>query len=162
MVAVGEGLLGCYDDRFSGVNSHRVDVLHRADDDRVISGVAHHFVLVFLPAEDAHFNQNLADSRMQNPLTRNLHQLPHVMRRASAQTPQSVGRTDEQREASERLGCCDYSLDRIAGQRLADRKVNLFADLLEEVAVFCLVDRYEIAANELDSQFIEGAVMGQC
>ncbi len=61
MVAVRKSLLGGDDDRFTGMDSHRVDVFHRADDDAVVSRVSHHLVLVLLPAENALFDEHLTD-----------------------------------------------------------------------------------------------------
>ena len=83
VVTVREGLLWSHDDRFSSVNSHRVNVFHCADDNRVVGAVAHNFVFVLLPAKDAHFDENLTNCRMKNALTRYLDQLTHVMCRSA-------------------------------------------------------------------------------
>ena len=47
---VGERLLRRDRPRVAGVDAHRVEVLDRADDDRVAARVAHHLELVLLPA----------------------------------------------------------------------------------------------------------------
>jgi len=57
---------------------------HCADDNRVVGPVAHNFVFVLLPAEDAHFDENLANCGMKNALARYLDQLTHVMCRPTA------------------------------------------------------------------------------
>ena len=47
-------------DRIAGMHAHRVDVFDRADDDGVVGGVAHHLHLVFLPAQQAFVDEDLA------------------------------------------------------------------------------------------------------
>ncbi len=43
----------------AGVNSHRVEVFYRADDNNVIFSVPHHLQLEFLPADDRFLDKNL-------------------------------------------------------------------------------------------------------
>lgn len=45
------------------MNAHWIDVFNRANDDAVIRFVADHFHLIFLPAEQAFIDQNLANRR---------------------------------------------------------------------------------------------------
>ena len=52
---VAQSLSGCDRDRIARVNSHRVEVLNRTNDDDVIGHVAHHFHLVLFPADDRFF-----------------------------------------------------------------------------------------------------------
>ena len=58
---VGQRLDGRDDDRVAGVDAERVDVLHRADGDARVVGVAHHLVLDLLPADEALLDHHLAD-----------------------------------------------------------------------------------------------------
>ena len=59
VLAVGERERGRDGDRVAGVHADRVDVLDRADDDRVVGRVAHELELVLLPAEDRLLEQHL-------------------------------------------------------------------------------------------------------
>ena len=59
VLAVGERERGRDGDRVAGVHADRVDVLDRADDDRVVGGVAHELELVLLPAEDRLLEEHL-------------------------------------------------------------------------------------------------------
>ena len=58
---VGQRLDRRDDDRVAGVDAERVDVLHRADGDARVVGVAHHLVLDLLPADEAALDHDLAD-----------------------------------------------------------------------------------------------------
>ena len=41
------------------MNTHGIDVFHIADSDTVVVGVAHHFILDFLPTLKVLFDKNL-------------------------------------------------------------------------------------------------------
>ena len=58
---VGQRLDRRDDDRIAGVDAERVDVLHRADGDARVVGVAHDLVLDLLPADEALLDHDLAD-----------------------------------------------------------------------------------------------------
>ena len=51
VMRIGQGQRRRDDDGFPSVDAHRVQILHRADDDRVVAAVAQHLELEFLPAE---------------------------------------------------------------------------------------------------------------
>ena len=61
VLVVGERLAGRDDDRVAGVDAHRVDVLHVADDDAGVGGVAHHLVLELFPADQRLLDEHLVD-----------------------------------------------------------------------------------------------------
>ena len=64
VLAVGQRQRGSDRDRVAGVHADRVDVLDRADDDRVVGGVAHELELVLLPAEDRLLEEHLGGRRV--------------------------------------------------------------------------------------------------
>jgi len=57
-------------DRFTGVNPHRVEVLHVADGDAVVPPVAHDLVLDLLPASQVLLDQDLGDAAGEGPTDR--------------------------------------------------------------------------------------------
>ncbi len=69
---VGQSLCRSNRDRIAGVHAHRVEVFDRADDDDVVVQVAHHLELVFLPAEDRFFDQDLRNRRRGQAAPRDL------------------------------------------------------------------------------------------
>ena len=56
---VGQSLARRDHDRFTGVNSHRVHVLHVADRHTVVVGIPHDFVLDLFPAAQALLDEHL-------------------------------------------------------------------------------------------------------
>ena len=66
------------------MNAHRIEVLDRADDDRVVGKIAHHLELVLFPAEHAFFDQALVDRREIEPAIENLFEFFAVVGDAAA------------------------------------------------------------------------------
>ena len=64
VLAVGQGECRGDSDRVARVHPDRVDVLDRADHDRVVGGVTHELELVFLPPEDRLLEQHLGRRRV--------------------------------------------------------------------------------------------------
>ena len=61
--AVGQRQGRCDSDAVACMHAHRVDIFNRTDNDAIIGAVAHHFHLIFFPAEHAFFDQNFGDRR---------------------------------------------------------------------------------------------------
>ena len=64
VLAVGQRECRRDSDRVARVHPDRVDVLDRADHDRVVGGVTHELELVFLPPEDRLLEQHLGRRRV--------------------------------------------------------------------------------------------------
>jgi len=85
-------------DRIARVNAHRIEVLDRADDHDVVGCVAHHFEFVFLPAENALFDQALVTRGLaQCPLDEFVELLIHE-RDAAASAAEREARPDDRGE----------------------------------------------------------------
>ena len=56
--AIGESLGGSDRDGVAGVDAHRVEVFNGANDDAVVGVVTHDFHFVFLPTEEAFFDED--------------------------------------------------------------------------------------------------------
>ena len=143
------------------MDPHWINVLHCTHDYGVVSAITHDLVLVLLPSYDALLDEHLTDCGVKDALAGNLHQLPRVECGATAQSTKCEGRPDEQREAVVLLRGDDDLVDGFAGNRPADREVDLLAGSLELVSVLRLVYRSEVAANELDAKFVQSAVVGE-
>ena len=66
------------------MNTHRIEVLNRADDDAVIRVIADHFHLVLFPAEKRLFNQKLVRRGKLETALADPHELFHVVGDAAA------------------------------------------------------------------------------
>ncbi|MNT00255.1 hypothetical protein D3C72_1346810 [compost metagenome] len=97
---VGQGLRRGHGDRVAGVDAHRVQVLDRADDDAVVRLVADHFHLVFLPAQQRFFDQQLARRRQVQAALADLFELFAVVGDAAAAAAQRERRADHDRVAA--------------------------------------------------------------
>ena len=69
---IGQGLRRTYDNRVSGMDSYRVNILHIADGNGGIVGITHYLVLYFLVSLYAFLNQNLMYRRQHQGIFHNL------------------------------------------------------------------------------------------
>jgi hypothetical protein len=74
-------------DRVARVHADGVDVLDRADDDRVVGGVAHELELVLLPAEDRLLEEHLGGRRVAQARAADAAEVVLVVREARAEPP---------------------------------------------------------------------------
>ena len=160
VLAIGERLRGRDGDGVAGMHAHGIEILNRADDDDVVGEVAHHLELVFLPAENALFNQALVDRRKIEAARQNLHQLFAVVGDAAAGAAQRKARPDQHRKTD--LAGEIQAVAKIVHQR---RLGNIEADanhrVFEEQTVFGLLDGLELGADQLDVVAIENAGVGE-
>ena len=70
-------------DGLTGVDAHWVDVFHGAHYDGIVSAIAHHLILMFLPTEDTHLDEYLPYRRVQDALTRYLDQFACIVSSAT-------------------------------------------------------------------------------
>ena len=103
---VGQRLLRRDRDRVAGVHTHRVDVLDRADDHRVVGAVAHHLELELLPARD-----RLLDRGSRRPGSRRAHG-PRVVASSLA-----VGGEAAPAAAERERGAHDHRVADLAAER---------------------------------------------
>ncbi len=97
--AVRQGQRRCHGDGVAGVHAHGVEVLDGADNHDVVVFVAHHLKLVFLPAEDALFEQHLGGGAVLQALAHNAAEVTFVVRQAGAEAAHGEGGPDHHRVA---------------------------------------------------------------
>ena len=86
VLAVGERQSRGDRDRVARVHADRVDVLDRADDHRVVGGVAHELELVLLPAEDRLLQEHLGGRRIAQTGPADAAQVLFIVCEARAET----------------------------------------------------------------------------
>src|SRR5262249_32480863 len=102
ILLVGQGLYGRDCDGVSRVNTHRVEVLDRADDEGVVDPVARYLELDFLPAKYALFQQDLMHGAGIEPAHGNVIQLLLIVGNATTSATEGKGGPDDDREADRR------------------------------------------------------------
>ena len=153
-------------DRIACVHAHRVDVLDRAYDDRVVSGVAHHFHLVFFPAKQAFVDQDLPHRRRVHPRAAVEFVIVAVISHAAAGAAHGEGRADDRGQADifqrveRKLHACRKVFLTAGGNgRGDDGRLGVFDAqtvhrLAEELAILCHFNGFAFRADHLDVEFL--------
>ena len=155
---VGQGLRGGDDDRVTGVDADRVDVLHRADGDGGVVGVAHNLELDLLVALDALLDQHLMHRREGKAVLHQIAQLLFVVGEAAACAAERKGGTQDDRVA-DLVGGRDALFDRVRDAGGGDRLAQRLAELLEALTVLGAVDAFKLGAQQLDLALAENALL---
>ena len=85
---VGQGLRGAHDNGVTGVDAHRIQILHVADGDGGVVGIAHDLIFDFFEALDALFHKNLMNRGEDKGIFHDLPELFLVISEATACTAQ--------------------------------------------------------------------------
>ena len=147
------------------MDAERIDVLHRADGDARVVGVAHHLVLDLLPADEALLDHDLADRAGPQPGPDPLAVGGLGLDDAAAGAAERERRADDGRQADRRERLVGRGVALRLGRALDDeaRGVGL-ADPVEQVAERLAVlghpDRLERRAEEADGVAFEDARVG--
>ena len=89
-LGVGQGHRGRHGHRVAGVDAHRIDVLDRADDHRVVVAIAHDLELELAPTEHRLFEQHLPDRARVEGALESIAQLVRGRMRRRRPRPPSV------------------------------------------------------------------------
>ena len=159
-LAVGEGQRRGDRDRVACVYADRVDVFNRAHDDDVVRLVAHELKLVFLPAEDRLFKQNLGRDRRRKTLARDALEVLGGVSETGAETTHREGGTNDEGVAE--LGGRGVALfHRVGDEGASNLGAGTLDDLLELLAVLAGADRVNRRADQLDVEALKNAHLGQ-
>ena len=142
------------------MHAHRVKVFNRADNDTVVVFIAHHFHLVFFPAENGLLNQQFMRGRRIETAFTNRQKLVFIVGNAAARTAHRERRTNQRREADLFLRRQGF-VHRVADKRFRAGEADFLHRFLEAAAVFRLVNRVFRRADQLDIVFRQHAVARQ-
>ena len=155
---IGQRERGGDGDGVARVDAHRIEVLDRADDDALVLVVAHHFHLVFLPAQEAFLDEDFVDGRGVEAGLRHALEFFLVVGDAAAGTAERIGRTDDDRELSTDEGDgVARGLEGLHDAGARDIESDLEHQLLEDLAVFAALDRVFLRTDEFDAVLLEHA-----
>ena len=162
MHRVGQGLHGGDHDAVTRVYAERIHVLHRADGNAGVFGVAHHLVFDLLPADEAALDHHLANRAGAQAA---LHALPVLLlggNDAAARAAEGEGGANDRGEADlrERRRCRLHALVVVRPLHHGARcrgLPNAVAHLAEEFAILRHLDRREWCAEKANRMAIEDA-----
>ena len=137
-----------------------VDVLHVADRDGRVGGVAHDLVLYLLVAADALLNQHLVHGRDGQRVLGQLAQLGLVVGKAAAGAAEGEGRAQYDGVADARGGL-DAALERLGGLAGQHGLAQALTELLELLAVLGQLYALHAGAQHLHAALGEDAELLQ-
>lgn len=152
VLLVAQGLGRRNDNGVTSVNAKGIEVLHVADGDAVVGGVADNLILDFLPSLQGLLDQDLR-GQSERP-SRHVAELLLIMRESRSKTTQSVGSADDD-GVSNNLGGFQCLLDGSDSNRLGDGDVNLPESLSEELSVLTGLEGLDWRSQDLDSVLLE-------
>ena len=146
--------------RITGVHSHRIDILDRADDDAIVVMVTHDFELVLLPAEHRFLDQHFGDRRGAQPAAHDLGEFLGVVGDAAAGAAQGEGGPHDCRQA-DGFERCHRGVERVDEPALRRMKADLVHRQAKQPAVLGLGDGLLAGADQLDAVARQSAGAGQ-
>ena len=155
---VGEGLRGRDDDAVAGVDADGVEVLHAADGDRGVVGVAHDLELYLLEALDALLHQHLPHGRELQGVLHDLAKLLLVLGKTAA-------RAAQRERGTEHDGIADVVrrflrlLDAVSDLRGDDGLADAHAHLFELFAVFRHFDAFKRRSEQFNVAFVQNTAV---
>ena len=139
------------------MDPHRVQVLHIADRDRRIPGIADDLIFDLLIALDALFHQHLVHGRELKGIAADFGQFLLVVGKPAACSPQSKGRPKYDRVAD--FPCSFYRVLHIIGDPGGDHRFSKpFAELLESFAILRTLNTAALRSEQFDPAFPEDAL----
>ena len=139
------------------MDAHRVEVLDRADDHDVVVAVAHHLELELVPADQRLLDEHLADRALVETAVEQLDELVLGMRRPAAVAAQSERRAQHDREGQLGRDIVPAGHDRGRRNAVAGEPDGVS----EELTVLSPPDHVQPGADQLDSELVEHAGLGQ-
>ena len=130
--------------------AHGIEILHGANDDDIVVGVAQQFQLEFFPAQHSLFYEHFMNRGGLEPPVKGFIQFILVMNKAAAGAPEGERRSDHQRETY-LLGKFFPFEEGICRFGSGDRHPQSDHPLAELFPVFCLVNRLDVHTDQPDS-----------
>ncbi len=142
------------------MDAYGVEVLDGTDNHHVVVLVPHHLELVFLPAEDALFEQHLAGGAVLQTLADDPAEVGLVIGQAGAEAAHGEGGPDDHRVA-EVFGRLQGLVDGVDDMAACRFGAAAFHDALELLAVLAELDRRDVGADQLHVVLLQHAVLVQ-
>ena len=143
------------------MDTHRVDVFNRADDNRIVSRVAHQFEFVFFPAEYRLFEQNLARRAFVKPVLDHSAKLWLVMGETGTE-PSHRERGSNHHGISGLGDECERSIHRFHDNALRDIGSTVEHQVFENLPIFAPLNRLEFCSDEFNVVLRQDSLFVKC
>ena len=154
---VGQRLCGSHRDAVTSMNSHRIKILDRTDNDSIVSAVAHHFHFKFFPTDHTFFDQDGMDRAELECGSDQVVELFAVVCDAPACATQRETRSQHTRQAN--IAPDLTSFIQVVCQGTASAfQADFFHGALEAFSIFCLPDRRRIRPDQNASVLLRAPV----
>ena len=152
ILAVGQSLRRCNDDRISSVNSKRVKVLHITNSNTVVTRIPNDLILQLLPSSQILINDDLITR--SKGLGSQVSNLIVVGGKSTPESTKSICGTDQ--DGVSNLVSNLYSLvDRICTVREGNTLTNLSQLLREDFTIFSSFDSGHLGTQNLNTSGLE-------
>ena len=138
---------GCHRDAVPRVNTHRVDVLDRADDHAVVRTITHHLELVLLPALDRGFDQHLVDRARRQTRRNDVFEFRWRGCDAGATTAEDVRRSNDDGQFDALQDGLGF-FQRVRDSALGNLQTNFLHRHLELLAILGRCDGFGVGSDE--------------
>ena len=155
---VGQRLDGRDRDRVARVHTHGIKVFNGANDDAVVSLVAHHFGLVFLPTDERFFDEDLGNRRGLDTALRHGIELFTVIGDAAARAAERVSRANDNGESANRARHLTRLLHRVGHTTERQVEADFLHCLFELQAVLALLDGLRLRPNHFHAMLLQDTV----
>ena len=149
---IGQRHGGRYGHTISRVDTHRVEVLNRTDDDEVSLSVAQQFQFVFFPTHDALFYQNFMDGGGNEAVLEGFVKFFGSIDKTATRSSQGERRTDYQRKPDFLRNFLAFE-ERFGGAAFTNPRAQFQHFKAEFLTVFGGFDGFDIHPYDLDTVF---------
>ncbi len=139
------------------MDTHRIEVFDRADDDAVVVFITHHFHLVLFPADQRFINQQLVGWREVQTAFADFFELFTVVSDTAAGAAHGKGRTDDAREAHV-SGNRQRFFHSVRDTGTRGVETNFLHRDIEATTVFGFINGVGGGANHGDAELFEHAL----
>ena len=142
------------------MHAHGVDIFNAADDDAVVRFVAHHFHLIFFPAQHALIDHHFADGRCVESAKHNALEFFGVIGNAAAAATHGEAWANDGGKAHDVARFAGF-VERFYHAVFGHFQTDARHGVTKQLAIFRLVDGFQIRADEFYIVLLQHAAFGE-
>ena len=142
------------------MNTHRIEVFNRANNDAITRTIAHNLHLVLFPTLDALFNKNLGNRRKVKTLGNDELKLFLIMSNTTTSATKCEGGANHH-GVTEHVGKPKSIINGVGVATSGNFQADFGHRLIKLLAVLAAFNSRKVTANHLDAKFIQNAALGK-